>query len=153
MRRRFPLRAALTAAATALVTAASLGLTAATASASGRPTVMACPAHVYAPYVETYDRRRPRRHGAVLRREVRDARVPADRRGRLLHGVLERSTTTPVAAATFGSEIATIQAHGGNVIPSFGGYSPTPRTPTSPTAAPTSTRSRASTRTSSPPTT
>lgn len=32
-------------------------------------------------------------------------------------------TTQPVSAATFGSDIRTIQARGGNVIPSFGGYS------------------------------
>jgi hypothetical protein len=30
--------------------------------------------------------------------------------------------TEPVAPATFGGDIADIQAHGGNVIPSFGGY-------------------------------
>jgi hypothetical protein len=30
--------------------------------------------------------------------------------------------TTPISAANFGSDIAEIQWHGGNVIPSFGGY-------------------------------
>src|SRR5580700_7950253 len=31
-------------------------------------------------------------------------------------------TSQPISSATFGSDIAAIQAHGGNVIPSFGGY-------------------------------
>ncbi|HXC82816.1 MAG TPA: chitinase [Trebonia sp.] len=31
-------------------------------------------------------------------------------------------TSQPIAASSFGSDIAEIQAHGGNVIPSFGGY-------------------------------
>ncbi len=31
-------------------------------------------------------------------------------------------TTTPIASSSFGSDIAAIQAAGGNVIPSFGGY-------------------------------
>jgi hypothetical protein len=31
-------------------------------------------------------------------------------------------TSQPIAASSFGSDIADIQAHGGNVIPSFGGY-------------------------------
>jgi hypothetical protein len=31
-------------------------------------------------------------------------------------------TTTPISPANFGSDIAEIQWHGGNVIPSFGGY-------------------------------
>jgi hypothetical protein len=33
------------------------------------------------------------------------------------------STSMPVSSSTFGSDISTIQANGGNVIPSFGGYS------------------------------
>ncbi len=33
------------------------------------------------------------------------------------------ASTQPIAEATFGGDIATIQAHGGNVVPSFGGYS------------------------------
>jgi hypothetical protein len=33
------------------------------------------------------------------------------------------STTQPISHAIFGDDIATIQARGGNVIPSFGGYS------------------------------
>jgi len=32
------------------------------------------------------------------------------------------STSTPVSSSVFGSDISTIQANGGNVIPSFGGY-------------------------------
>src|SRR6185437_5440103 len=31
-------------------------------------------------------------------------------------------TTQPIAASSFGADIADIQAHGGNVIPSFGGF-------------------------------
>ena len=55
MRRRFPLRAVLTAAATALVTAASLGATATSARASTSPGSRPLPCDVFSPYFETYD--------------------------------------------------------------------------------------------------
>jgi hypothetical protein len=121
MRRPTPLLAALAAAAAAV---ASIGLAAPGASAATwhRPGVL--PSHVFAPYFETYDTT----DGGL-------AQLAAQSGNRYLSlAFLETAqagsctaywngdTTTPIAPASFGSDIAAIQAHGGNVIPSFGGY-------------------------------
>ena len=118
MRRRFPLRAVLTAAATALVTAAALGATATTAGAttaraSTWPGSGALPAHVFAPYFETYDTT----DGGLaalsqaVRGQVPVPGVPADRarpaRARPTGTATPRSRSPP---STFGADIAAIQA-------------------------------------------
>jgi hypothetical protein len=129
MRRRFPLRAVLTAAATALVTAAALGATATTAGAttaraSTWPGSGALPAHVFSPYFETYDTT----DGGLA------ALSQASRARYLALAFLQTATpgsctaywngdaTQPISASSYGPDIAAIQARGGNVIPSFGGY-------------------------------
>ena len=132
MRRRFPLRPALTAAATALVTAASLGLTAATASASGRPDGHGLPRHVFAPYFETYD---TTDGGLAALSQASGARYLSLA---FLQTASPGSCTAywngdrprPSPPRPFGADIAAIQARGGNVIPSFGGTPPTPPAPT-----------------------
>jgi hypothetical protein len=123
MRRRSP-RAVLTAATTALLTAASLGL-AASASASTWPGGRPLPSHVFAPYFETYD---TTDGGLAALSQASGARF-------LSLAFLQTAspgsctaywngdTTEPIAASSFGPDIAAIQARGGNVIPSFGGYS------------------------------
>jgi len=127
MRRRFRIRAALTAAATATITAATLGLTAAGASAAtaAGPGGHGLPPHVFAPYFETYD---TTDGGLAALSQASGARYltlaflqtaqpgscTADWNG---------DTTQPIAASSYGTDIAAIQARGGNVIPSFGGYS------------------------------
>ena len=71
-------------------------------------------------------RRRPGRAVTAVRREVPDARLPADRGGRVVHGVLDRRGTPlqPIAAVQLrGPTSPPFSARGGrNVIPSFGGY-------------------------------
>jgi Glycosyl hydrolases family 18 len=132
MRRRITLQAALAAAAT---TAATIGLAATGAGASAatgaahaavHPAVHSAatplPAHVFAPYYEAYATGNP----LTLSRQSGDKYLSfaflqtpnagsctADWNG---------SATQPVAHKTFGYDIAQIQADGGNVIPSFGGY-------------------------------
>ncbi|MCK7622181.1 chitinase [Streptomyces sp. RS10V-4] len=117
MRRRRSLRTLLTAAAT---TVAALGLTALGGGAAQAATPL--PRHVFAPYFESWTGESP----AAL-----SARSGA---GHLTMAFLQTaakgsctaywngSTDTPVSPASFGSDITTIQGRGGDVIPSFGGY-------------------------------
>jgi len=119
MRRRPPFRIALAAMA---AVAAAIGLAAPAASAGVVPGGL--PRHVFAPYFETYDTA-----GGGL---AADARVSGARFMSLAFlqaaepgsctAYWNGDTTTPIAASSFGADIAAIQARGGNVIPSFGGY-------------------------------
>jgi hypothetical protein len=120
MRRHTPLLAAVAAATAALVT---IGFTAAGASAGIWHRSRPLPYQVFAPYFETYDTA----SGPAALSQQSGARF-------LSLAFLETAqagsctaywngdTTEPIAASSFGSDIAAIQAAGGNVIPSFGGY-------------------------------
>ena len=130
MRRRSPLRAALTATAAALVTAATLGLTATGASAAqvargDHPAGPGLPRHVFTPYFETYD---TTDGGLAALSQASGARYLAlaflqTASPGSCTAYWNGDTTQPIAASSFGADIAAIQARGGNVIPSFGGYS------------------------------
>jgi Glycosyl hydrolases family 18 len=122
MRRHTPLLAACAAATAALVT---IGFTAAGASAStgwghrSRP----LPYQVFAPYFETYD---TAAGPAALAQQSGNrflslAFLETAQAGSCT-AYWNGDTTEPIAASSFGSDIAAIQAAGGNVIPSFGGY-------------------------------
>jgi Glycosyl hydrolases family 18 len=113
--------AALAAAAVTLGFAAS-GASASASAGSGptRPT----PYRVFAPYFETYDLSagslalQSRESGArflslAFLQTATAGSCAADWNG---------DPTEPIGYASFGSDIAAIQARGGNVIPSFGGY-------------------------------
>src|SRR5450631_3637437 len=121
------LRAALAAAAAA---AAAIGFAATGAGtahaatarpAHDRPAVF--PAHVFAPYFEAYNGDNPatlsQQSGA---RYLTFAFLQTASAGSCT-AYWNGDTSQPVSVATFGSDIAAIQASGGNVIPSFGGYS------------------------------
>ncbi|HEU5416587.1 MAG TPA: chitinase [Streptosporangiaceae bacterium] len=119
MRRHVPGLAALAAAA---ATAATIGLAAPAASASTTP-VRTLPRHVFAPYFETYD---TSASPAALSRQsgakyLTFAFLQTAQAGSCT-AYWNGDTTQPVSPAAFGSDIAAIQASGGNVIPSFGGY-------------------------------
>jgi len=122
MRRRVTLWAALATGAAALLT---FGVTAAGASASTRDDSSSrpLPNQVFAPYYEMYDT------GTDL------ASLSQQSGSRYLSlAFLETAAsgsctaywdgdiTEPISPLSYGSDIADIQAHGGNVIPSFGGY-------------------------------
>jgi hypothetical protein len=128
MRRR---QATLLAAALASGTAAlvALGVTTAGASvgasaypghgASSRP----LPYRVFAPYYEMYDTSTDlatlsQQSGA---KDLSLAFLETATSGSCT-AYWDGDTSQPIAASSFGSDIAEIQAHGGNVIPSFGGY-------------------------------
>jgi hypothetical protein len=120
MRRNTPILAACAAATAALVT---IGFTAAGASAGTWNRSRPLPYQVFAPYFETYDTAA----GPAALSEQSGSKF-------LSLAFLETAqagsctaywngdTSEPIAASSFGSDIAAIQAAGGNVIPSFGGY-------------------------------
>ncbi len=118
MKRRTPI---LLAAATATVTLISISMSATAHAAPSRGASL--PQYLYAPYYETYDTSADmatlsQQSGAhYLSLAFLETATPgsctADWNG---------DPTLPIASSTYGTDIAAIQAHGGNVIPSFGGY-------------------------------
>jgi hypothetical protein len=120
MRRHTPILAALAA---ATATAAMIGFATAGASASTWHTRASLPRQVFAPYFETYDTSGDlaalsRQSGA---RYLSLAFLETAQAGSCT-AYWNGDTTEPIAYSTFGSDISAIQAAGGNVIPSFGGY-------------------------------
>jgi hypothetical protein len=126
-RRKATLLAALAAGSTALLAlgATASGAAAATGSAgtghsqSSRP----LPYQVFAPYYEMYDTSTDlaalsQQSGA---RYLSLAFLQTAAAGSCT-AYWDGATTEPIAPASYGADIADIQAHGGNVIPSFGGY-------------------------------
>jgi hypothetical protein len=122
MRRKATLLAALATGATALL---ALGATAASASpgtghgATSRP----LPNQVSAPYYETYDTSTDL---AALSQQSGSKYLSLAFLQTAAAGSCtaywDGDTTKPIAPSSFGSDIAAIQARGGNVIPSFGGF-------------------------------
>ncbi|MEU1627687.1 carbohydrate binding domain-containing protein [Streptomyces sp. NPDC020096] len=117
MRRLRSIRAALTAVATA---AASVGLIVTGGGAAHAATAL--PTHVFAPYFEAYSGDSPAALSAASRAKyLTMAFIQAASKGSCTP-YWNGDTGKPIAAASFGSDIATIQSKGGDVIPSFGGY-------------------------------
>ena len=122
MRRPALLHTALAVTATAATAAAMTGFAAVGADpASAAATAL--PAHVFAPYFEAYNGDNP----VTLSQEsgtkyLTFAFIQTASAGSCT-AYWNGDTSEPLTSATFGSDIATIQADGGNVIPSFGGES------------------------------
>ncbi|MCQ4040638.1 carbohydrate binding domain-containing protein [Streptantibioticus rubrisoli] len=117
MRRIPSVRAALTAVATA---AASVGLIVTGGGAAHAATPL--PAHVFAPYFEAYNGDSPAALSAASgAKYLTMAFIQAASKGSCT-AYWNGDTAKPIAASSFGSDIATIQSNGGDVIPSFGGY-------------------------------
>src|SRR6516162_4413689 len=109
---------------TATATAAALALAASGASAGTRLAGATLPRYVFAPYFETYDTSADlatlsQQSGAKY---LALAFLQTAQAGSCT-AYWDGNTSEPIAQSSFGSDIATIQAAGGNVIPSFGGYS------------------------------
>ena len=123
MRRRIS-----TAAAAAALALAGFGLTGAgtvlvgTVLASPASAATALPAHVFAPYFEAYNGDNPvtlsQESGAKYLTFAFIQTASAGSCTAYWNG----DTSEPVSSSTFGSDISQLQAAGGNVIPSFGGY-------------------------------
>src|ERR1700677_1205403 len=122
MRRQATRLAALATGATVLLT---LGVTAASASAGTThgPSSRPLPYQVFAPYYEMYDTSTDL---AALSQQSGSRYLSLASREPPASGSCtaywDGDSTEPIASSSYGSDIADIQAHGGNVIPSFGGY-------------------------------
>ena len=116
---RSRLAAALAAATTAVAAAGLVGL-ASTTPASAAAAAM--PAHVFSPYYEAWA-------GDSLsglasqsgNKYLTMAFLQTEKAGSC-DPYWDGDTTTPVSPSTFGADIQAIQSRGGNVVPSFGGY-------------------------------
>src|SRR5580700_4006105 len=122
MRRPTLLHTALAATAATAIAAAITGFSAgAGAPAYAQSTPL--PTHVFAPYFEAYNGDNPvtlsQESGA---RYLTFAFIQTASAGSCT-AYWNGDTSEPLTSANFGSDIATIQADGGNVIPSFGGES------------------------------
>src|SRR5580658_3319555 len=119
MRRPTTLQAAFV----ALTTAAATTLLAISGATPASAAATALPAHVFAPYFETYNGDNPvtlsQESGAKYLTFAFIQTASAGSCTAYWNG----DTSEPLTSANFGSDIATIQADGGNVIPSFGGES------------------------------
>src|ERR1700757_1631138 len=110
-----------------MAAAASLGTVAAGTAYAGSSENTPIPHHVYAPYVEAWDSSQgtlSQLSQASGAKYLTLAFLQTDAPGSC-NAYWNGSTSTPIsatAAGSFGADIAAIQAAGGNVIPSFGGY-------------------------------
>jgi hypothetical protein len=81
------------------------------------------PAHVFAPYFEAYSNDSPAQWSAQSgAKYLTMAFLQTPSKGSCTP-TWNGSTSTPVDSSVYGSDIATIRSRGGDVIPSFGGYS------------------------------
>ncbi|SEG95087.1 Glycosyl hydrolases family 18 [Actinacidiphila yanglinensis] len=121
MRRSGPVRALLAASAAAAVSAGLV--VAGGGAAQAAPAFRApMPAHVVAPYYETYAGGSPaalaaQSHNTYL--TLAFLQTPA---AGSCTATWNGDATTPVSKSVYGKDIAALQARGGNAIPSFGGY-------------------------------
>ncbi|HET9169202.1 MAG TPA: carbohydrate binding domain-containing protein [Actinospica sp.] len=119
-----PRRTAAARACTAfLLATASLGLTAlAAADASAATTNTPLPAHVFAPYWEAYSGDDPLAESQASGDKYLTAAFLQTASAGSCTAYWNGSSSQPIAASTWGSDFATMQANGGDIIPSFGGY-------------------------------
>ncbi|MFJ9605041.1 glycosyl hydrolase family 18 protein [Kitasatospora sp. NPDC101176] len=117
MRLRRTIQAALTACATL---AASAGLVAAGTGTAQAATPL--PSRVFAPYFESWTGQSPATLAAQSgAKYLTMAFLQAATKGSCTP-YWNGDTSKPVSSSTFGADIAAIRANGGDVIPSFGGY-------------------------------
>ncbi|TKA08766.1 chitinase [Actinacidiphila oryziradicis] len=99
---------------------ASIGLVTFGAGAAQAATAM--PAHVAAPYFEAWTGDSPATLASQSGNKYLTMAFLQTASSGSCSAYWNGSTSQPVSSSVFGSDIATIQANGGNVIPSFGGY-------------------------------
>ncbi|MFI9156226.1 glycosyl hydrolase family 18 protein [Kitasatospora aureofaciens] len=117
MHLRRTVQAALTACATLV---ASAGLVAAATGSAQAATPL--PTRVFAPYFESWTGQSPATLAAQSgAKYLTMAFLQAATKGSCTP-YWNGDTSKPVSSSTFGADIATIRANGGDVIPSFGGY-------------------------------
>jgi hypothetical protein len=107
----------------ALLLATSVGLTVLTAGGASAATVNTpLPAHVFAPYWEAYSGDDPLAQAQASGDKYLTAAFIQTASAGSCTAYWNGSSSQPIAASTWGSDFATMQANGGNIIPSFGGY-------------------------------
>ncbi|HEY3867042.1 MAG TPA: glycosyl hydrolase family 18 protein [Actinocrinis sp.] len=121
---RTPLELPLRAAATAFVTAAATcGLVAVGAvSAHAADTSPVTPAHVFAPYWEAYSGDDPLSVWQQSGDKFMTAAFLQTASSGSCTAYWNGDSSQPISSSTWGSDFSTIQADGGNIVPSFGGY-------------------------------
>jgi hypothetical protein len=118
MRRRTSVQAALAAIATA---AATVGLAATGGAAYAAATPL--PTHVFAPYWEAYLSGNPVNQAKQSGSKYLTFAFLQTASAGSCTAYWNGDSSDPISSSTYTSRIASIQAAGGNVIPSFGGYS------------------------------
>ncbi|GAA2247369.1 glycosyl hydrolase family 18 protein [Kitasatospora cystarginea] len=104
--------------------AAAVGLTVAggTAAHAATPAATPLPQHVFAPYFEAWTGDSPAKLASQSgAKYLTMAFIQAAGKGSCIP-YWNGDTSMPIASAQFGADIAAIRAAGGDVIPSFGGY-------------------------------
>jgi Glycosyl hydrolases family 18/Carbohydrate binding domain len=118
-----PRRLAAAASTAFLFAAASAGLTVLTAGGAAAATVNTpLPAHVFAPYWEAYSGDDPLAESQASGDKYLTAAFLQTASAGSCTAYWNGSSSQPISSSTWGSDFSTIQADGGNVIPSFGGY-------------------------------
>jgi hypothetical protein len=107
----------------ALLLATSVGLTVLTAGGASAATVdTPLPAHVFAPYWEAYSGDDPLAQSQASGDKYLTAAFLQTASAGSCTAYWNGSSSQPIASSTWGSDFATMQADGGDIIPSFGGY-------------------------------
>jgi hypothetical protein len=120
MRRATPFLLAL---ATGTAAVAALALAAPVASASSWHNSRPLPRQVFAPYFETWDTSAgPAALAQASGAKYQSLAFLQTAQAGSCTAYWNGDTSEPISSASFGSDIAAIQDSGGNVIPSFGGY-------------------------------
>ncbi|MBR7829827.1 carbohydrate binding domain-containing protein [Actinospica sp. MGRD01-02] len=119
-----PRRTFLASAGTALLlAAASAGLSVLTAGGASAASVNTpLPAHVFAPYWEAYSGDDPLAEAQASGDKYLTAAFIQTASAGSCTAYWNGSTSQPIASSTWGSDFSTMQADGGGIIPSFGGY-------------------------------
>ena len=100
-----------------------MGLTVLTAGGASAATVNTpLPAHVFAPYWEAYSGDDPLAESQASGDKYLTAAFIQTASAGSCTAYWNGASSQPIASSTWGSDFATIQANGGNIIPSFGGY-------------------------------
>jgi hypothetical protein len=119
-----PIRSLLTAFVTATAAAGmvAMGGAGSAHAVAAAPAASALPAHVFAPYFEAWTGDSPAALAAQSgNKYLTMAFLQAATKGSCTP-YWNGDTSMPVASSTFGTDITTIKNNGGDVIPSFGGY-------------------------------
>lgn len=99
--------------------AAAVGVSVATAGTAAAATL---PTHVFAPYFEAYNGDSPATLSSQSGAKYLTMAFIQTASSGSCTVDWDGDTSTPISSSTYGSDLATIRANGGDIIPSFGGY-------------------------------